>query len=286
MRRRLRRSGTTAIALVAVALALLIGAVILASTLSRTALEPTAKEVIVKEGEFTRRGIRATISKGLLGYSLNTWLTIHDLYGYGESIDYLIGVDWNDRVSYELNTIIDVKPCMIKKTEGLGFPPTFEKLNATYKKIIIHTKSGGVAEVEYRPSPPTIDEIYPCTIDQPQSKVYTIVVKVWLVDCKGHENACGGCDCYSYDYLCEKPFCNPSGPPHGNYSQGVPHQPYGILQLTAQKEITYKNKKYVFQGWLIELVPPKEGSEWYYDTTLRLFVDDRYHIKLVYREVC
>lgn len=280
------RRGTTALALAGIILALLLGAVVLAATLFRAPLEPTAKDVVVKMGESMKRGVKATIYRGLLGFSLNAWLTLHDLYGYGENVNYMVGVGWDNNVNYESTNTINVRPCICKKTESLGLPPTFERLNATYKKIILHTSSGGVVEAEYRPSTPPIDEVYPCMIDAPESRVYTVVVKVWLVDCRGQENACGGCNCYSYKFICEKPFCDPSDPPRGDPELGASLQTYGILELSAQKQFRYQNKDYVFDGWFIEMVPPKQGSGWYYNTTLRLFVDDRYHIKLVYKQVC
>jgi hypothetical protein len=80
---------------------------------------------------------------------------------------------------------------------------------------------------------------------------------------------------------CAMPLCNP-GPPPGGVDQGVPVEPYSVLTLKAKTMITVQGGDYMFYGWLVELTPPKQGSELYRDNPLQLFVDDNMQVKAIY----
>ena len=278
----MKRAGSTSIAIIALTLMILLGAVLLASYVRRMGLETSSMERVKEAGEISKTGLKVIVWRGLIGVSPTAWMIIHDLYGYGATVDRILGIDVNGTVLYDSNQqSISINRCRAVKALSLQLPKSFIDLNKTYSKIVVHAGGGAVVEAEFRQ--PLIEEVYPCEIEPPEHRVYIVNVKVWLIDCDGRENACGGCDCIRHEKKCMKNLCNESGPPQGG-GEGVPVEPYTVLKLTAEHEITVQGTKYVFQGWMIEYIPGREGGEFYTQNPIELFVDDQYHVKALYKQ--
>jgi len=280
----MKSKGITSIAVAALIVAVLVGALLLAYVARAGGYDRSLIQRVEEAGRAAKAGIKVIVWRGLAGNSPTAWIIIHDLYGFGTAVDYILGIDSEGGVAYQSSQLnIAVKGCKAIRASSIGLPATFTALNSSYPRLVIHSTDGVVVDAEYRR--PLPEEVYPCEVEPPQGAVYPVNVKVWLMDCEGNEHACGQglCDdVIEVKKTCAKPLCKP-GPPGG---EGVPVEPYATLTLKAQPMITVQGKDYVFHGWLVQLIPPKQGSELYRDNPLQLFVDGHMHVKALYMEVC
>jgi hypothetical protein len=284
----MRRSGITSIAVAALIVVILAGVLLLAYIARAGGHDRALIQKVEEVGRASKAGVKVIAWRGLIGNSPNAWIIIHDLYGFGTTIDYILGADSKGNVAYQSSQLnIAVKGCRAVRASSIGLPATFTSLNNSYPRLIIHSTDGVVVEAEYRK--PLPEEVYPCQVEPPQGAVYPVNIKVWLRGCDGKENACGQglCDnAVEMKKTCAKPLCNPGSPPGGGQGdQGVPVEPYSVLTLKAKPTITVQGRDYMFYGWLVELTPPKQGSELYRDNPLQLFVDDNMQVKAIYVEV-
>jgi hypothetical protein len=281
----MRRSGITSIAVAALIVMILAGVLLLAYMARAGGHDRALIQKVEEVGRASKAGLKVIVWRGLVGNSPTAWIIIHDLYGFGTTVDYILGADWRDNVAYQSPQLnMAVKGCKAIRASSIGLPATFTALNSSYQRIIIHSAEGVVVEAEYRK--PLPEEVYPCGVEPPQGAVYTVNIIVWLTDCNGQENACGQglCDnAVEVKKTCAKPLCKPGTPPGGG--GGVPVEPYATLTLKAQPTISVQGKSYELYGWRVEYAPPKQGSELYKDNPLQLFVDDHMFAKALYREV-
>jgi hypothetical protein len=279
-----KRSGATSIAVAALILMILFGALVLAWYARGGGYDRPLVQRVEEAGRLSKAGLKVIVWKGLAGLSPTAWIVIHDLYGYGATVDYVLATDSNGTVKYQSQPMtVSIKGCKAVRASSLGLPRMFKALNESYPRIIVHSTDGVVVDAEYRE--PLPEEVYPCEVEPPEHAVYALNVVVWLIDCDGQENACGGCNCVGMEKKCAKPLCKP-GPPPGGGSGEVPVDPYSTVTLTAEPTINVHGKSYVFQGWLVEYTPPKWGSELFKDNPLQLFVDSHFHVKALYKQVC
>ena len=285
----MRRKGIASIAVAALIVTILAGALLLAYIARAGGYDRTLIQRVEETGRAFKAGLKVIAWRGLVGLSPTAWIIIHDLYGFGTVVDYILGADSRGNVAYQSPRLnMGVKGCKAIRASSIGLPTTFTALNDSYPRLIFHSTDGVVVDAEYRRSLP--EEAYPCEVEPPQGAVYTVNIMIVLVDCEGKENVCGKglCDnVCEMEKKCAKPLCKkgPPGPPPGVPAE-TPVEPYATLTLKAKPAITVHGKDYVFHGWLVELIPPKQGSELYSDNPLQLFVDDHMHVKALYWEVC